>query len=182
MSTFYNSGATKYNQMNYNNDVELDNFCSQCLFVIHAVGPSFKINDKIALHALRNNCHYIDIGGYGILRDLLKPYEKSIEAQKLCFIIGVGWMPGISGVFSKTIIEHFRNSQKILILISIMVLLIIGHIVQLMIWQHHLWEKHIPMFILMERKYRCLLFDIHITNFFLSLDIKKYVCHHLTNN
>lgn len=102
MSTFYNSERLKYNQMNYNNDVELDNFCSQCLLVINAVGPSFKINDKIALHALRNNCHYIDIGGYGILRDLLKPYEKSIEAQKLCFIIGVGWMPGISGVFSKT--------------------------------------------------------------------------------
>ena len=89
MSTFYNSERLKYNQMNYNNDVELDNFCSQCLLVINAVGPSFKINDKIALHALRNNCHYIDIGGYGILRDLLKPYEKSIEAQKLCFIIGL---------------------------------------------------------------------------------------------
>lgn len=182
MSTFYNSERLKYNQMNYNNDVELDNFCSQCLLVINAVGPSFKINDKIALHALRNNCHYIDIGGYGILRDLLKPYEKSIEAQKLCFIIGVGWMPGISGVFSKTIIETHLNSTKKYYLISIMVLLIIGHIVQLMIWQHHLWEKHVPMFILMERKYRCLLFDIHITNFFLSLDIKKYVCHHLTNN
>lgn len=112
MSTFYNSERLKYNQMNYNNDVELDNFCSQCLLVINAVGPSFKINDKIALHALRNNCHYIDIGGYGILRDLLKPYEKSIEAQKLCFIIGVGWMPGISGVFSKTIIETHLNSPE----------------------------------------------------------------------
>ena len=112
MSTFYNSERLKYNQMNYNNDVELDNFCSQCLLVINAVGPSFKINDKIALHALRNNCHYIDIGGYGILRDLLKPYEKSIETQKLCFIIGVGWMPGISGVFSKTIIETHLNSPE----------------------------------------------------------------------
>lgn len=113
MSTFYNSERLKYNQMNYNNDVELDNFCSQCLLVINAVGPSFKINDKIALHALRNNCHYIDIGGYGILRDLLKPYEKSIEAQKLCFIIGVGWMPGISGVFSKTIYrDSFKQPRK----------------------------------------------------------------------
>lgn len=43
MSTFYNSERLKYNQMNYNNDVELDNFCSQCLLVINAVGPSFKI-------------------------------------------------------------------------------------------------------------------------------------------
>ena len=46
------------------------------------------------------------------MRDLLKPYEKSIEAQKLCFIIGVGWMPGISGVFSKTIIETHLNSPE----------------------------------------------------------------------
>ena len=65
------------------------------------------------IQPLRNNCHYIDIGGYGILRDLLKPYEKSIEAQKLCFIIGAGWMPGISGVFSKTIIENsFKQPRK----------------------------------------------------------------------
>ena len=85
MSTFYNSERLKYNQMNYNNDVELDNFCSQCLLVINAVGPSFKINDKIALHALRNNCHYIDIGGYGILRDLLKPYE---DADKIIVLDG----------------------------------------------------------------------------------------------
>ena len=62
---------------------------------------SFPTFDKIALHALRNNCHYIDIGGYGILRDLLKPYEKSIEAQKLCFIIGVGWMPVFQAYFLK---------------------------------------------------------------------------------
>ena len=55
MSTFYNSERLKYNQMNYNNDVELDNFCSQCLLVINAVGPSFKINDKIALHAELSN-------------------------------------------------------------------------------------------------------------------------------
>ena len=55
MSTFYNSERLNYNQMNYNNDVELDNFCSQCLLVINAVGPSFKINDKIALHAELSN-------------------------------------------------------------------------------------------------------------------------------
>ena len=53
MSTFYNSERLKYNQMNYNNDVELDNFCSQCLLVINAVGPSFKINDKIAFTCIK---------------------------------------------------------------------------------------------------------------------------------
>lgn len=173
MSTFYNSERLKYNQMNYNNDVELDNFCSQCLLVINAVGPSFKINDKIALHALRNNCHYIDIGGYGILRDLLKPYEKSIEAQKLCFIIGVGWMPGISGVFSKTIIETHLNSPE-----NTNFNIYYGAVDN---WSYSStydlaassMGKHVPMFILMERKYRCLLFDIHITNFFPFIGHKK---------
>ena len=38
MSTFYNTERLKYNQMNYNNDVELDNFCSQCLLVINHSG------------------------------------------------------------------------------------------------------------------------------------------------
>lgn len=51
MSTFYNTERLKYNQMNYNNDVELDNFCSQCLLVINAVGPSFKYNPQIQISA-----------------------------------------------------------------------------------------------------------------------------------
>lgn len=49
MSTFYNSERLKYNQMNYNNDVELDNFCSQCLLVINAVGPSFSWSLNVLL-------------------------------------------------------------------------------------------------------------------------------------
>lgn len=182
MSTFYNSERLKYNQMNYNNDVELDNFCSQCLLVINAVGPSFKINDKIALHALRNNCHYIDIGGYGILRDLLKPYEKSIEAQKLCFIIGVGWMPGISGVFSKTIIETHLNSPE-----NTNFNIYYGAVDN---WSYSSTYDLAASSMGKTRSYvyshgkeiQVSPFRYTHHKFFLSLDIKKYVCHHLTNN
>lgn len=91
-------------------------------------------------------------------------------------------MPGISGVFSKTIIETHLNSPE-----NTNFNIYYGAVDN---WSYSStydlaassMGKHVPMFILMERKYRCLLFDIHITNFFLSLDIKKYVCHHLTNN
>ena len=36
ISTFYNSERLKYNQMDYNNDIELDNFCSKCLLDINS--------------------------------------------------------------------------------------------------------------------------------------------------
>ncbi len=153
------------------------------MLVINAVGPSFKINDKIALHALRNNCHYIDIGGYGILRDLLKPYEKSIEAQKLCFIIGVGWMPGISGVFSKTIIETHLNSPE-----NTNFNIYYGAVDN---WSYSS-TYDLAASSMGKNTFLCLFswkgntgvsFSIYTHHkFFLSLDIKKYVCHHLTNN
>lgn len=103
----------KYCQMDYQKDTDLDNFCARCLIVINAVGPSLKTGDKIALCALKNNCHYIDIGGYDILYNLLVPHEKTIHSQKRCFVIGAGWMPGVSGVFPKFIIEnHLGNPGK----------------------------------------------------------------------
>lgn len=100
----------KYCQMDYQKDTDLDDFCARCLILINAAGPSLKTGDTIALCALKNNCHYIDIGGYDILYDLLVPHEKAIHGQKRCFVIGAGWMPGISGVFSRFIIEsHLTN-------------------------------------------------------------------------
>lgn len=100
-----NNGRFEYCRVDYRNDEELADFCSRCLLVINAAGPSFEIRDKIALEALKNHCHYIDIGGYDLLPELLEPYREKIESRNLCFVTGAGWMPGISGVFSKVVIE-----------------------------------------------------------------------------
>ncbi len=103
----------EYFQMDYRNDDELYHFCSQCFMIVNAAGPSLVIKDKIALFALKCNCHYIDVGGYGTLYNLLQPHADSINAKKKCFLIGAGWMPGISGVFSKAMIEsQFSRLEK----------------------------------------------------------------------
>lgn len=108
-----NNGRFEYCRVDYRNDAELADFCSRCLLVINAAGPSFEIRDKIALEALKNHCHYMDIGGYDLLPELLESYREKIENRNLCFVTGAGWMPGISGVFSKAVIEtHMDNPEK----------------------------------------------------------------------
>ncbi|MCR4769990.1 MAG: saccharopine dehydrogenase NADP-binding domain-containing protein [Bacteroidaceae bacterium] len=105
----YSDKPLRYYCFDYNNENDLDAFCSQCVIIINTAGPSYMINDKIALAALKNKSHYIDVGGYGRLYKMLEPYDNTIKSQNLCFIIGAGWMPGLSGVFSKSIIEKYSN-------------------------------------------------------------------------
>ena len=102
----------EYSQMDYRNEPLLDLYCSQCSLIINAAGPSYKIGDRIAIQALKNDCHYIDIGGYDALFHLMRKHEKEMIEKKLCFIIGAGWMPGISGVFSKYIFKKHVNDLE----------------------------------------------------------------------
>jgi len=85
-------------RLDYRSEKELDAFCSECMLIINAAGPSLIIEDKIARKALEHNCHYVDIGGYNALYDKLKPYEEEIKSKGLCYVLGAGWMPGISGL------------------------------------------------------------------------------------
>lgn len=103
---------TKYCHLDYNNENELKSFCSRCFVVINAAGPSSLMGNIIALQALNSECHYIDIGGYDSLMEQMKPYEDIVKAKGLCFVIGAGWMPGLSGVFAKYIIEQHLNVNQ----------------------------------------------------------------------
>lgn len=84
----------------------LNNFCQQCHIVINLAGPTLQIMDRIALSALSNHCHYIDTGGYDLLIDALKPKVEEIKEKGLVFVVGAGWMPGISGIFPMSVIEN----------------------------------------------------------------------------
>lgn len=88
------------------NTVALNNFCQQCHVVINLAGPTLKIMDRIAVAALSNNCHYIDIGGYDLLIEALVPKIEEIERKGLVFVVGAGWMPGVSGIFPISVIEN----------------------------------------------------------------------------
>ncbi|AZS28119.1 saccharopine dehydrogenase family protein [Butyricimonas faecalis] len=84
----------------------LNNFCQQCHIIINLAGPTLKIMDRIALAALSNNCHYIDIGGYDLLLEALMSKSEEIKEKGLVFVVGAGWMPGVSGIFPKSVIEN----------------------------------------------------------------------------
>jgi saccharopine dehydrogenase (NAD+, L-lysine-forming) len=78
---------------------ELDEFCKQCDIVINCAGPSIAFSKEVALAALKNDCHYIDPGGYELLREALMERRRDIENQGRYFVISCGWIPGISEVF-----------------------------------------------------------------------------------
>ncbi|WP_329903564.1 saccharopine dehydrogenase NADP-binding domain-containing protein [Porphyromonas pogonae] len=101
-----------YQSMNCERHSDLQAFCNRCSLVINVSGPSLKQGNLIALQALACGCHYIDVGGYDILYQSMQKYEKDIREKNLCFIIGAGWMPGISGIFSKYIMDTYLGASS----------------------------------------------------------------------
>ena len=104
----------EYQQLDVGNGEELLRFCSRCFLIINVVGPSAVVGDSVALCALECGCHYVDVGGYGALYGKLQPHAERINAGHLCFLIGAGWMPGISGIFAKaTILDNMAEGKLI---------------------------------------------------------------------
>lgn len=81
----------------------LKSFCSMCDLVINCAGPSYLIKDKVAKVAALSQTPYIDAFGCG----------KTIELCKLnkgMNIVGVGFIPGISGMIIKEL--AIKGSEK----------------------------------------------------------------------
>lgn len=87
-------------RVDIDNQEELDNFCRQSDIIINCAGPSIIYSEKVALSALKNNCNYIDPGGYAKLYDVLADYQEEIKNKGLYFVHSCGWIPGISEVFA----------------------------------------------------------------------------------
>jgi Saccharopine dehydrogenase NADP binding domain len=77
----------------------LQAFVDGASVVVNASGPAIEIEDRVARAALHARAHYLDLGGYDLLEERLRPDASSIEALGLSFAIGCGWMPGLSGAF-----------------------------------------------------------------------------------
>ena len=93
---------------------ELDQFCSRCSIIVNTTGPSFKVFDRVAIFALKHSCHYIDVGGYdNLVSSLEERYKNEFLAKELSFVIGAGWMPGISGIFPQYIAKKYYNNTGI---------------------------------------------------------------------
>jgi hypothetical protein len=101
-----NSRRISYMQINIFTAEQLDAFCNKSSIVINCAGPSTVILDTVANSCLKNNAHYIDIGGYDILYDILKAKEPEIIQKGLIFLISAGWIPGLSGIIPIELAKH----------------------------------------------------------------------------
>lgn len=79
---------------------------SDCDIVVNASGPSWRTSVPAARVARRAGAHFIDIGGYDLLSALTRPWARALEQEGKAFIGSAGWMPGLSEVFARYVLEQ----------------------------------------------------------------------------
>ncbi|MCT4687855.1 saccharopine dehydrogenase NADP-binding domain-containing protein [Vallitalea sp.] len=106
----------EYVQVDINNKVQLEDFCSRCNIVMNCSGPSEIILDKVGLACIEQGVHYVDVSGGEKLYDLLKNKESIIKSKRLLFIIACGVYPGLTEIYPMYIIKKYFdlvNSLKL---------------------------------------------------------------------
>lgn len=74
----------------------LDEFCGRCSIIVNCAGPVILLQDRVAQAAFRQNCHYVDAAGMGVVKERLLPRNEEIAALGLSFVISAGWTPGLT--------------------------------------------------------------------------------------
>ena len=85
-------------RVDVDDEKSLEFFCSMCDLIINCAGPSYLIKDKVAKAAALSQKPYIDAFGCGKTIELCK-------ANGGMNIIGVGFIPGISGMIVKELAQ-----------------------------------------------------------------------------
>lgn len=88
---------------------QLDDFCKDCDAVLNCAGPSYKIKDLIAQSASAAGAVYIDMSDILITESSLR---KKLDNEGV-YIVGTGYVPGISGILLNTVISEFDPVRKI---------------------------------------------------------------------
>lgn len=76
----------------------LEEFCGRCSVVLNCDGPVMLLRDRVAQAALHARCHYLDLAGMGIVKEVMLPHGGDIERLGLSFVVSAGWMPGVTEV------------------------------------------------------------------------------------
>jgi hypothetical protein len=76
----------------------LDDFCSRCSIIVNCAGPTAVLQDRVAQAAFHRRCHYIDPGGFSLVKQRLLPHSREIADSGLSFVLSAGWLPGVSEV------------------------------------------------------------------------------------
>lgn len=91
------------------NRKQLDNFCKGCAAVLNCAGPSYKIKDIIAESASKAGAIYVDMSDILITESSLR---KKLKDDSV-YILGTGYVPGISGIMLNTVTSEFDNINRL---------------------------------------------------------------------
>lgn len=87
-------------------------FCGECDVVINCAGPAKRIQDRVALAALRQKAHYVDAAGDERLYRQLMEHLPELEAKRLSFIVSAGIYPGLSEVLPAYVSQTYFNEVE----------------------------------------------------------------------
>lgn len=96
----------KYQYIDLNKQVGIENFVKKCKIIINCSGLSCNMTRVLILKIKEHGCSYIEPQFNRLLKDI-------IPDRNIAFIQGVGSMPGLSGALPIYLSERFEEVNKI---------------------------------------------------------------------
>lgn len=107
-SAFQDNPDFRLHRMDLYKDEELQKFCNSCGVVMNCAGPSYKIRGRVAKCAGKAHTVYIDLSDI-IIKEL--QIQESLPKNEV-YIVGTGYLPGISGILFNAICSGYRKIDK----------------------------------------------------------------------
>lgn len=86
--------------------------CRDCHVVINCAGPASVILDRVGQAALEAGAHYIDPGPDERVFQNLSARDPEIRAKGLTFLLGAGYVPGLSELLLRAIYEVHQGKTN----------------------------------------------------------------------
>jgi saccharopine dehydrogenase (NAD+, L-lysine forming) len=93
-------------------DASLAGACRGCRVVVNCAAPSSVIQDRVARVALQARAHYVDAGGDERLFGSLTGRIQEINGEGLIFLLGAGYVPGLSEMMVRAAYEVHRGAKQ----------------------------------------------------------------------
>jgi hypothetical protein len=84
-------------------DASLDAFCAGADIVVSCAGPTYRVQGRVALAALRHGADYVDVGGDDPAREQI---EQSGLGRAGRALLSAGTVPGLSALLPRWLVER----------------------------------------------------------------------------
>jgi hypothetical protein len=105
-------GDVRVAAVDLTDDAALTAATKECRTLINCAGPASVILDRVGQAALACGCHYIDPGPDARVFAALKERNDEVVAKGLTFLLGAGYVPGLSEVLLRAIYEVHRGKTS----------------------------------------------------------------------